>query len=95
MPDRLARLVDWWFRDRRTGSIVVGQFPNAPLWVWIAATAVRVVASPSGTAATALSVVGGLGLAVWAVLELGWGVNPWRRLLGAVVLVGQLAGLAG
>ncbi len=37
--------IDWWFRDRTTGKIVVGQFPNATLGVWIAASAVHAIFS--------------------------------------------------
>jgi hypothetical protein len=28
-------------------------------------------------------------------MEVGWGVNPWRRLLGTVVLVWQVVSVVG
>ena len=36
-----------------------------------------------------LKVVGGVSLAIWALDEVGRGVNPWRRCLGASVLLAQ------
>ncbi len=84
---------NWLFRDRSTGRIVVAQWPNVPLWIFIAVTAVRTLAHPHGTASTVISIVGMASLAWWAVDELARGVNPFRRILGAVVLLGVLAGL--
>jgi hypothetical protein len=84
-------VVDWALRDRRTGRIVIAQWPNAPLVVWLAAGAVRAVLDLGGGWGTATQVVGALALGCWAVAEVGWGVNPWRRLLGAVVLAGLTA----
>ena len=90
-----ARVVDWWFRNRRTGAITIAQLPNPPLWMFIGATALRVALSPTGGTATALHVVSTVALAVWAVLEVVRGVNPFRRLLGGVVLAWQFATAAG
>ncbi|HMG42102.1 MAG TPA: hypothetical protein VK611_12270 [Acidimicrobiales bacterium] len=86
-------MIDWVLRDRRTGRIVVAQWPNLPLVVWLVATAVGALLEPSGVAGAVTRTVGTLGLGWWAVAEIGWGVNPWRRLLGAVVLAGQVASL--
>jgi hypothetical protein len=47
--------------------------------------------SPGGSVGTGLDVIGGFALFVWAVEELLRGVNPFRRLLGAVVLGGLVA----
>jgi len=30
---RVQAVVDWWFRDRSTGAIVIGQLPNATIGV--------------------------------------------------------------
>ncbi len=89
--EKLSRLGDWLFRDRRTGRIVVGQLPNVPLIVWLAATVLAAVTS--GGVHTTFSVVATLGLVVWAGDELIRGVNPFRRLLGAVVLGWKLYSL--
>jgi hypothetical protein len=89
------QVVDWLFRDRRTGRIVVAQWPNPPLWVWIGATVLRRLLDPDPgtTARTTLDLVAGVALAVWAVDEIVRGVNPWRRALGAVVLAAMVAAL--
>jgi hypothetical protein len=87
--------VDWLFRDRTTGRIVVMQVPNLPLAIFLVATVVRVVAHPHGTAGKVLSAVGTAGLVVWAGEEVWKGVNPFRRILGGVVLVAVVVGLVG
>lgn len=84
--------VDWVFRDRRTGRIVIAQFPNITLSVWIIATALRWLAH--GTADTVLSVIAALALVLWAGDEIVRGVNPWRRFLGAIVLVASIVSVA-
>lgn len=83
-------MIDWLFRDRRTGGITIAQFPNPPLIVFLVAAAVRLVADPLGTVGDVVWVVGFVALLVWALDEIVRGVNPWRRILGTVVLVGQL-----
>ena len=88
MPRRLA---DWLFRNRQTGEITIVQVPNVPLGVFlVAAVASRLLAD--STAASVLSVVSAIALAVWALDEIVRGVNPWRRILGATVLVVTVAG---
>lgn len=84
----VRRSVDWWFRDRSTGELVIGQRPNAPILVFVAAWAARRLLDPEGTVDTVLDVTATVALVVWALDEVVRGVNPWRRLLGLVVLVG-------
>ena len=95
LPEPVRRTVDWWFRDRSTGKLVFGQFPNWPLWLWLAAVVVDAVFHPAGALGAVLTVVRTGALVIWAVMEVGWGVNPWRRLLGTVVLVWQVVSVAG
>ena len=90
-PDRSP--VDWLFRDRQTGRIVVMQWPNIPLWLFIIASAVKRITHPTGGIDTVISVVAGLSLLTWSALEIAKGVNPFRRILGAVVLLVTIAGL--
>jgi hypothetical protein len=92
-PSLPRRAVDWLLRDRRTGRIVVAQTPNAPLLVFAAATVVRLALDPTGAVRTAVTVVGGVALAWWAGDEIVRGVNPFRRALGALVLVSWIVGL--
>jgi hypothetical protein len=86
VPGPRRSVVDWLFRDRRTGRIVVGQLPNLPLLVWIVASALVWFADPGGRWRTVLRATGTIALVVWAADEIARGVNPWRRLLGAGVL---------
>jgi hypothetical protein len=82
-----------FFRNPRTGDVVVAQMPNMPLWVFLAATAVRVLFRPDGSVGTLVSIVGTAGLVVWACLEIARGDSPFRRVLGVVVLLATVAGL--
>lgn len=86
---------DWWFRNRETGRITIGQWPNVSLTVFIVAWALRRVLDPTGTVDTVLAVAATTALVVWAFDELLRGVNPWRRALGAGVLVWQAGALLG
>ena len=83
-------MIDWLFRSRETGRITIAQMPNLPLWIFIVAAALRAVLDPTGGARTALDVVATGALVWWAVDEIARGVNPWRRILGGIVLAGQV-----
>ena len=78
----LRRTVDWAFRDRRSGAIVIGQWPNLPLWLFIGAVALSWLVEPSGAAGSALRVLASASLLAWGLDELMRGANPWRRCLG-------------
>lgn len=84
----LRRAFDWTFRDRTTGRIVIAQWPNPPLWVFLGASAVRRVTETEGAARSIVSGVAIAALVWWSGDELLRGVNPFRRALGAVVLGG-------
>jgi hypothetical protein len=84
----------WWqwvFRSRRTGRLTIAQWPNPPLWAWIATALARRLPAVGGRADTVLGAAGTAALLVWAIGELWRGVNPWRRLLGFAVLLGALS----
>jgi hypothetical protein len=95
----MRRALRWLFEDRTTGRIVVVQWPNIPLWAWIASVAARRLV-PRGwevgigglhaDARGAIAAVGTVALLVWAALEVARGVNPFRRGLGGVVLASIL-----
>ena len=78
----------WWVRDRR-GRLAVAQWPNAALWVWLAA---RVLgwADLTSLEEQTLRGIGTGALLVWALDELVRGASPFRRVMGAVVLGAQL-----
>lgn len=87
-------MVDWLFRNRHTGEITIAQAPNPPLIIWLVATIINVIFSPAGTTGTALKVVGTGALVIWAGDELVRGVNPFRRIIGSIVLAAIAIGLA-
>jgi hypothetical protein len=88
---RTSPIYEWLFRNRTTGEITIGQTPNAPILVFVVAWGLALVWNPGGAIGTGLDVVGGVALLIWAADEVLRGVNPFRRLLGAVVLGGLLA----
>ncbi len=81
----LMRGLEWFFRDRVTGRIVVGQWPNLALWLFGATRLVAIVSD--GSLWYWAWITSELCLLVWAADELVRGVNPWRRCLGAGVLI--------
>jgi hypothetical protein len=83
----VKRAFDWLFRDRSTGDIVIAQWPNLPLWIFLVASIAKRVFDPDGGVGTALMVVIVGSLLWWAGDEVLRGVNPFRRILGAVVIV--------
>jgi hypothetical protein len=81
-----------FFRNPRTGEVVVAQWPNPPLWIFLGATALRLVL-PDGTPRAIAGAVGRLALAWWAVDELVRGDSPFRRVLGGVVIAALVVSL--
>ena len=85
--------LNWLLRSRHSGRMTIAQWPNPPLLLFLAATGLRLLLRPRGGAATVLGAVATLALVAWALLEVFRGVNPFRRFVGAIVLVVQLAAL--
>lgn len=78
----MRRFMDWAFRDRRSGAIVIGQWPNPPLWVFGVASVAEwaLEAAAPGLPPwlfAGLRIVALLGLIIWALDEIVRGVNPW------------------
>ena len=80
------RAFRWFFTDRTTGRIVIGQTPNLALTVFVCAAAADYMLKPGAAAGLALRGVKVASLTIWAVDEVVRGVNPWRRTLGAATL---------
>ena len=87
----MRRAFDWMFRSRETGKVVVIQPLNIPLGVFFVSAAIRRFAGLDGAAGTAVEVVAFVSLMWWAIDEILRGVNPFRRLLGAVIAVVTIA----
>ena len=73
--------------------MAIAQFLNRALAVSLVCVAIRVIGRPSGTTGAAVEVIGTAALVVWAIDEIARGVNPWRRILGTVVLAVTVIGL--
>ena len=86
--------VSWLLRGRESGRITIAQWPNPPLLLFVVATGVRLALHPRGATAAVAGGVATVGLIVWAVLEVVSGVNPFRRILGLLVLIVQLVALS-
>ena len=86
----MPNMIDWLFRNRKTGRITIVQFPNAPLGIFLVASVGRWLLDSGQRLGSGLRVLGTGGLIWWAADEMIRGVNPWRRLLGGFVLVGQI-----
>lgn len=74
------------FWHDKHGNFVVWQKPNVFLWVWIVAL-VLAIAIGSNNFTRLVGFIGGISIIIWAILEVGWGVNYFRRTVGALVLL--------
>ena len=92
-PGAVLRAVRWTLLSRRTGRLTVTQWPNVPLWVFIILTVALHVFDPKGGTDRVLRVLADVALLVWAVDELVRGVNPFRRILGLVVIAATIVSL--
>jgi hypothetical protein len=77
-------LWDKIWRDRR-GHVVVWQTPNASLIGWAVLTMISLFLN--GTAANIFVWLGMASIVIWSLLEMTKGVNYFRRILGAVVML--------
>lgn len=64
------------------------------LSVFVAVSIVQWLVHPTGATNTTLGVLRVCALMVWAADEVIRGVNPFRRVLGSVVLLAEIANLA-
>ena len=85
----MHRFMQWFFRNRETGEVTIAQAPNLVLWIAMGAGLLLWVWPPPSNPG-ALEVVFKGALLFWAADEIFRGVNPWRRCLGAAVLVYEL-----
>lgn len=82
----------WWVRDEN-GRVTLAQWPNPAMAVWLVTVVVGWTGVLGADRSATLADVGRGALIVWALDELVRGASPFRRLLGAVVLAGQLVRL--
>jgi hypothetical protein len=90
-PNRVLSL-RWWLCDQ-DGRVTIAQWPNPALAVWLVAVVVGWTEVLGADRTETLRVVGQGALVAWAVDEVARGASPFRRVLGAVVLVVELVRL--
>jgi hypothetical protein len=83
---RVTPAFDWLFRSRDNGRVAIAQWPNVSLWVVIGCDVAALLWHPAGTLGGVVHWSGRAALVWWSLDEIVRGVNPFRRLLGVVVL---------
>jgi hypothetical protein len=73
--------------DLKIRGYTVGQFPNPPLGLALAALVFARLSDDGGAIHDAARALAYVGLTIWAYEEAASGVNAFRRGLGAVALV--------
>jgi hypothetical protein len=81
-------------RDLQIRGYVVGQFPNRPLWIALAALLAAGLANDGSRANDFARAIFYVALTVWAYEEAVHGVNGFRKMLGVVALVLIVVGFA-
>lgn len=81
----MSKSLSRFFRNRE-GRVVVGQAPNAPLIGWLVLRVAAWVLPPGITQRLCDAFADGF-MFTWGWLELVHGDSPFRRALGAAVLV--------
>jgi hypothetical protein len=81
-------------RDLKIRGYVVGQFPNRPLWIALAALLAAGLANDGSTINDLARAIFYVALTVWAYEEAVHGVNGFRRTLGVVALGLIVVGVA-
>ena len=89
---RIEAAFDWLLRNRQTGEITIAQWPNIPLWIFIATVPLRWVVPTGSLLRTVVEWAAVVALGWWAVDEIIRGVNPWRRMLGVAGCLFALSG---
>jgi hypothetical protein len=80
--------------DLKVRGYTVGQFPNPPLWVALAALLVGLLTDDGSTVNDLARATAYLALTIWAYEEAANGVNGFRRALGTAALVLILVAVA-
>ena len=87
-------MLHWCFESRSTGRLTVAQFPNVALVAFVACRTATWLFHPAGAIGSALNWAGTAAIAWWSADEVARGVNPFRRVLGAVVFAAVRFGVA-
>jgi hypothetical protein len=89
------RAIRWILESRQTGRLTVAQWPNIPLCIFVVLTVGSHIIHTTGGAGNLIRVLADGTLLVWAADELVRGVNPFRRILGVLVIAVTIYSLTG
>lgn len=84
MKAQIKSIYRYFFYDK-TGKLVLWQFPNAPLIIWLVFRIITFLNILPAYNSVFKQISIGF-FCVWAYLELTQGVNNFRKLLGLLVL---------
>ena len=76
---------DKFWRDEH-GNDIIWQRPNKLLLVWVTSAFLALLIR-GGIVEDVIQWIGVVALAIWAVLEVVWGVNYFWRYVGAMMLI--------
>ncbi|HRN85987.1 MAG TPA: hypothetical protein PK863_01540 [Candidatus Dojkabacteria bacterium] len=85
MRGDLISIYKYFFYDK-TGKLVLWQFPNAPLLIWLVSKIIVYLKVLPAYNSMFNQLSMGF-LFIWAYLELTQGVNRFRKLLGWIVMI--------
>jgi hypothetical protein len=85
MPKNESSFEDKFWYDK-DGNFVVWQRPNWALITWFVSFVLTIII-PAGQVDDVLAFIARAAIMIWALMELIWGVNYFRRLLGLAVLL--------
>jgi hypothetical protein len=85
MSRTISHIFDHIFRNKK-GTVVIWQFPNAPLWGWIVASVAAMIIK-HGREHAGLHLLAQAFLFAWAYLELRSGESIFRKVLGGLLLI--------
>ena len=88
MAAKRINLINSLFKNNH-GKVVIRQTPNMPLWGWVVFSALARVFS-LGYAHNGFHSLANISLFVWAYLEIRSGESLFRRILGAMIMIGLL-----
>jgi hypothetical protein len=84
--ERVKQVANWAFRSRDNGRITIVQWPNISLAIVIMCDLARALLHTRGGVDEVLHWTGSAALVWWSLDEIIRGANPFRRVLGVVVL---------
>ena len=83
MPKKTNSFLRDIFTDKKTGKIVVGQWPNTPLWIALILFILGTIQNSDIQLFAKVNLVPVM--LYWSYLEIFKGDNAFRRILGLVV----------